>query len=244
MNDVINLLHAHRSIRKFNDQKITDEQLTAIIDAGNSAATSSNLQARSIIRVTDKAIRTQLAEASGNQAYIADCAEFLVFCGDFLRPEQCCNKHDTHMTSGMTEQFILATVDVSLMAQNCVIAAESLGLGICYIGGLRNNPDIVSDLLHLPEETFPLFGLCLGYPAQNPEVKPRLPADVIMKENKYQLDEVKSLDDYDEKMAEYYRTRTGGNKSTSWSQQISQLTSKELRPHMRGFLDEQGFKML
>ena len=65
----------------------------------------------------------------------------------------------------MTEHFIIATVDVALSAQTTVIAAESMGLGICYIGALRNNPAEVSELLALPEHVYPVFGLCIGHPA-------------------------------------------------------------------------------
>ncbi len=243
MNDIIDLLCSHRSIRKFSDKPISEEQLSAIIRAGNAAATSSNLQVRTVIRVTDKEVRAQMAQAAGPQPYIAEAPEYLVFCGDFLRPEQCSNMHHVPMVFGMMEQFILATVDVALMAQNCVIAAESMGLGVCYIGGLRNDPTLVSDLLHLPEQTFPLFGLCLGYPAQAPELKPRLPVSVMMKQDRYNLDDASQIAAYDQQMRDYYQARTGGTKDSSWSEEISDLLSRELRPHMRGFLDEQGFKM-
>ena len=131
-----------------------------------------------------------------------------------------------------------------MFAQNLVVAAESAGLGICYIGGIRNNPAKASELLELPQSVYPVFGLCLGHPAQDPETKPRLPLSVILKENTYTDDKDKAeIDRYDKDVREYYRTRTGGKKEMSWSEQMSGLLGKESRPHMRGFLRDQGFEM-
>ena len=131
MNPTIELLQSHRSIRKFTEQKITDAELHDLIRAGQAAATSSFLQGTTVIRVQNATVRDAFVELSGNQRYIASAAEFLVFCADLRRSSLCCAMHDAEATEGMTEQFIIATVDVALMAQNVVVAAESMGLGIC-----------------------------------------------------------------------------------------------------------------
>ena len=244
MNPTINLLKSHRSIRKFTEKKISSEQLEELILAGQAAATSSFLQGVTVIRVTEPKIKKAFVEISGGQSYVETAAEFLVFCADLNRSSLCCEWHGASATEGFTEQFIIATVDVALFAQNVVVAAESEGLGICYIGGIRNNPGLATELLELPENVYPVFGLCLGYPAQDPETKPRLPLSVVMKENRYSSDEDKGeIETYDETVREYYRSRTGGKKEMSWSQQMSGLLSKESRPHMRGFLKDQGFEM-
>jgi len=133
---------------------------------------------------------------------------------------------------------------VALMAQPMVVAAESAGLGICYIGGLRNNPREVSDLLQLPGGVYPVFGLCLGYPDQNPERKPRLPLAVVLKDEGYnEVGDVQRIAAYDEQVREYYRQRSGGGLGQSWSEQVAGLLSEKARPHMRGFLAEQGFTL-
>ena len=196
-----------------------------------------------MIRVTRADVRELFVELAGGQPYIASAAEFLVFCADLRRSARCCEAHGKQATEGFTEQFIIATVDVALMAQNLVVAAESMGLGICYIGGIRNDPRLAADLLQLPRGVYPVFGLCLGYPAQDPEVKPRLPVGIVMKQDVYSDDAFSQIADYDEHVREYYRTRTGGKKDMGWSEQMSDLLGKESRPHMRGFLDEQGFTM-
>ena len=128
------------------------------------------------------------------------------------------------------------------MAQNVVVAAESEGLGICYIGGIRNNPAEISDLLKLPEHVYPVFGLCLGYPDQDPEVKPRLPVESILMEDEYREDTT-SVDGFDDVMRTYYGARTGGTKDTNWSEQLSPLFNAKLRPHMREFLVKRGFEL-
>lgn len=243
MNPTLNLLHNHRSIRKFTAQPLADGQLENIIAAGQCAATSSFLQGATIIRVTEPGSREKLAALAGNQPYVASAAEFLVFCADLRRAGNCCEKYGKNFTGDYTEHFIIATVDAALFAQNVVVAAESEGLGICYIGGLRNNPREVSDLLQLPRGVYPVFGLCLGYPDQDPEVKPRLPLPVILKQETYNDSaDAALIEQYDEQVREYYRTRTGGGHGICWSEQVAGLLSEKARPHMRGFLAEQGFE--
>ncbi len=241
-NATIDLLRSHRSIRKFSSQPVTDLVLEQILLAGQSAATSSFLQGTTAIRVRNPESRQKLAAYAGSQPYVASAPEFLVFCADLRRAGNCCTTYGKSFSGDYTEHFIIATVDAALMAQNAVVAAESLGLGICYIGGIRNNPREVSDLLKLPEGVYPVFGLCLGYPDQNPEVKPRLPLSVIVKNEVYDdsADQA-AIAVYDEQVREYYRTRTGGGHGICWSEQVAGLLSEKARPHMRGFLAEQGF---
>lgn len=242
MNDVVNQLIQHRSIRKFTDQPIAQAQLEDLIRAGQAAATSSFIQACTVIQVSPGERRARLAELANNQAYINEAPVFLVFCADMHRHQLACDMHDAPMKSGFTEQFLTASVDCALFAQNVVVGAESQGLGICYIGALRNNPADVAELLELPHLTYPLFGLCLGYPDQNPEVKPRLPLSVVLKQDRYSdTEDEAALRDYDAAVRQYYQTRTGNPRSQSWTEQISGMLQKEARPHMLPFLQSRGF---
>jgi nitroreductase len=100
----------------------------------------------------------------------------------------------------------------------------------------------VSDLLKLPAHVYPVFGLCLGYPDQQPEVKPRLPLAAILKKDCYDDSSDEQLvASFDDTMARYYRERTGGNKETNWSEQLKPLFTSKLRPHMEEFLNKRGF---
>lgn len=244
MNPVHSLLLSHRSIRHYTEQAISDALLRTIVQAGQAAATSSFLQGATVIRVRNPERREQLATLAGEQKHVRQAAEFLVLCADLKRPANCCERYGKTFAGEQTEHFIIATVDVALMAQNMVVAAEAAGLGICYIGGLRNHPREVSALLKLPVGVYPVFGLCLGYPAQNPEVKPRLPVEVVLKDEEYsEIGDAERIAAYDEQVRDYYSSRTGGGHGIRWSEQVATLLSEKSRPHMRQFLAEQGFTM-
>ncbi len=242
MTPVIELLKAHRSIRKFTDQAVDQSVVEELVIAGQAAATSSFIQACTVLQVNDPAKREKLAQWAGPQPYVEQAPQFLVFCADMKRHQLVCEMHDAPMASGFTEQFLTASLDCGLFAQNLVVAAESLGLGVVYIGGLRNKIAEVADLLDLPELVYPVFGLCLGYPDQNPETKPRLPLSVVLKQDSYDdSQDAATIAEYDETVRDYYASRTGGTKEMSWSEQISGMLSKEARPHMLPFLQQRGF---
>ena len=244
MNSVIEQLQSHRSIRKFEDRAIPEPLFRSLLEAGQSAATSSHVQATTVIRVRAAEKRERIAELAGGQPYVASCSEFLVFCADMKRVFEATERAGREPQRGMTEQFIIATVDAALFAQNVVVAAESADLGICYIGGIRNNPEQISALLELPDDVYPVFGLCLGYPDQAPEIKPRLPLDAILKEDRYHDDgEAAAVDAFDKTMNAYYQRRSSNQKTATWSDQISVLFTDKTRPHMRDFLRQRGFEM-
>ncbi|MEE9332889.1 MAG: oxygen-insensitive NADPH nitroreductase [Granulosicoccaceae bacterium] len=239
MNATTELLKQHRSIRKFTDQALSQDIIEELVRCGQAAATSSNVQGVSVINVTDTEKREALAAYAGGQLYVVTAGAFLVYCADLNRQKQACENQQGEFAIGMTEHFMIATIDVALAAQNTVIAAESMGLGICYIGGLRNMPAEVSQLLSIPAHAYPVFGLCIGYPDQDPEVKPRLPLNAVLMENEYKPEQAEPLvAEYDEQIREYYKTRTAGNKDSSWSEEMKALVGKESRPHMLGFLHD------
>lgn len=244
MNPVMQLLQSHRSIREFTDRAVDDNMIEDILRCGQAAATSSNVQATTVIRVRNTKTRRDIARLAGGQEYVTTAGAFLMFCADLNRSRRACGMQGGAFVTGMTEDFIIATVDVALFAQNCAIAAESSGLGICYIGGIRNDPEKVCTLLDLPDQVYPVFGFCLGYPAQDPDVKPRLPLSVILKEERYKdHDDAENIRTYDDQIRGYYRDRAGGTKDSCWTLEMKELVGKESRPHMRGFLESHGFSM-
>ncbi|MBA8579393.1 nitroreductase NfsA [Escherichia fergusonii] len=237
MTPTIELLCQHRSIRHFTDKPITAEQREAIIKSAQCTSSSSFLQCTSIIRITDNSLREALVPLTGGQKHVAQAAEFWVFCADFNRHLQICP--DAQL--GLAEQLLLGVVDTALMAQNALTAAESLGLGGVYIGGLRNNIEAVTELLKLPKHVLPLFGLCLGWPADNPDLKPCLPASILVHENSYQPLDKEALAQYDEQLAEYYLTRSSNNRRDTWSDHIRRTIIKENRPFILDYLHKQGW---
>ena len=244
MNEIINLLQRHSSVRHFTSQPVAPEMLRAIIKSGQCASTSNHIQAYTIINIRDQAKKNRLAELSGHQTYVADCPVFLVFCADLKRLQTTCEKKDVKMESGSCETFLLATIDATLAAQNVMIAAESLGLGGVYIGGLRNNPRQVCELLAIPEQVYPVFGMCLGYPDVVNAAKPRLPLSLVLKEDTYDTsDDAPLLEKYDQEISAYYTARSAGKRDSTWSENVSEMLGEKQRPHMRRFLEEQGFNL-
>lgn len=244
---ICDLLQNHRSIRKFTEQPIKRDEITKIITSAQMASTSSHVQAYSIIGVTDQEKKKKLAELAGGQGYVESCAHFLVFCADLHRLEQVAkNKgEDATDTLKLTEMFMVATIDAALAAQNAAIAAEALGLGIVYIGGLRNNPAQVSALLTLPDKVYPVFGMCLGYPDQEVDTKPRLPKQAMYFENEYpDFSKVEAyVEEYDQTMKHYYIGRTNGKRSDTWSEMMATMLKTPRRTHMKSFLHDQGFPL-
>ncbi len=239
--DVISLLKQHRSIRKFTNESVTDKMVSDIVSSGFAAATSSNVQATTVIRVRNSETRAKIAELAGGQPYIESAGAFLVWCADLHRSAVACEMGGGEFSPGVTEHFVIATVDCALAAQSAVVAAESLGLGICYIGGIRNDPAAMTELLELPDQVFPLFGMCIGWPDQDPELKPRLPLSVTLKDETYdESGDAAGIADYDAQMRDYYLARTGGKLDRVWTADMSALLGKESRPHMRAYLTSQG----
>ncbi|BBM67335.1 NADPH-dependent oxidoreductase [Vibrio alfacsensis] len=236
MNSTIQTILNHRSIRKFRSEAISSEQLQTIIQAGLAASSSSMLQVVSIVRVTDLEKRKRLAQYAGNQAYVESAAEFLVFCIDYQRHISI----NPNVQADFTELTLIGAVDSGIMAQNCLLAAESMGLGGVYIGGLRNNAEKVDALLELPQGSAVLFGMCLGHPDQSPEIKPRLPAHVIVHENQYEPLNLDDIQHYDQTMQSYYANRTSNQKQSTWSQDVCTKLSGESRPHILPYLNSKG----
>ncbi|MCK9533801.1 MAG: oxygen-insensitive NADPH nitroreductase [Pseudomonas sp.] len=237
MTPSIDLLLSHCSIRQYTDAPISDEQRAAIIASAQAASSSSFLQCTSIIRITDSVLREKLVIMAGGQQHVATAAEFWVFCADFNRHLQICPEAEL----GLAEQLLIGVADTAIMAQNTLVAAESLGLGGVYIGGIRNQIATVTELLALPKHVLPLFGLCLGWPAQQPEVKPRIPAELLVHENQYQAINQQLLAEYDNQLAEYYLNRTSNRRRETWSDHIRRTISKESRPFILDYLHQQGF---
>jgi FMN reductase (NADPH) len=244
MNAVIHQLMNHRSIRKFTSEPIPKEQLRAILGAAQMASSSSNVQAYSIIHIQSTKKKQQLAELCGKQKYIEECPSFLVWCADLHRLRQAYSMHGNPEEAYLdtTENMLVALIDASLAAQNAAVAAESLGLGIVYIGGIRNRIQEVSELLKLPDRVLPLFGMCMGWPDQSPSVRPRLPLEVVVHDEEYTAgDVIETLREYDKIIEQYLLQRSGGKRSSTWSRDMFAKLSVHARPHMSEFLKHKKF---
>jgi nitroreductase len=231
----------HRSVRRYLDKPLEPGQLEGLIRCGQAAATSSFIQAYSVIRVTRPEARAVIARAAGGQAWIEQAAEFLVFCADLRRIDAACQRAGKGELEGYTEHGLAAVVDVALMAQNLLLAAESQGLGGVFIGGIRNDPQVVVDELRLPPLVTPLFGMCLGWPDEDNPVKPRMPVEFVLHQDSYRDLADEEMRRYDARMADYYATRGSNVKLSDWSSAVAVAMQGKKREHMLDFLRSRGF---
>ncbi|MDQ0230801.1 oxygen-insensitive NADPH nitroreductase [Metabacillus malikii] len=246
MDKLIELIQNHRSIRKFEEKLLSDEQIQTIVKSAQAASTSSYVQAYSIIGVKDKQKKEKLAGLAGGQDYVANNGHFFVFCADLYRHQLIAENYeqDSKEILQSTEKFMVAVIDATLAAQNAVLAAEAMGLGAVYIGGLRNQLADVCELLKTPNYVLPLFGVAVGYPAQSPDKKQRLPLQHVYHEDEYTQDKTayyEQLKEYDKEIAAYYEKRTNGKRSDTWTGQMAGLLSRPTRMYMKDFVEGKGF---
>ena len=208
-NSTIETLLRHRSIRGYADKRLAPNTLELLIAAAQSSSTSSNLQTWSVIAVEDAERKDRLARLSGDQQHIRACPLFLVWLADLARLDALGARLEHERDSlNYLEMLLVAVIDASLAAQNAAVAAESLGLGIVYIGGIRNYPEKVAAELNLPPRTFGVFGMCIGHPdsAQPTAIKPRLAQSAVLHREQYDPAAIdRSADAYIATMVNFYR---------------------------------------
>ncbi|RSL31443.1 oxygen-insensitive NADPH nitroreductase [Salibacterium salarium] len=243
-NETKAVIQNHRSIRKFTDDAVPDEILKNIMTSAQWAPTSHNVQAYTIISITDPDLRSSLEEVCGPQWYVGAAPVFLVFVADFHKHAMISEEYGTPFEMEETENVLVGAVDAALAAQNAFITAKSYGLGGVMIGGIRNHPQDVGQLLNLPLWTFPVMGMCLGYPDDHPGQKPRLPLSGIWHENGYQNERVQeALTEYEKTSLTYYQNRSSNPKAQSWSEQMASYLSQARRPQLTTYLKNQGFTL-
>ncbi|MBV9551082.1 MAG: nitroreductase family protein [Alphaproteobacteria bacterium] len=249
-NETLDLLLAHCSVRHYREGPLPDGALEAAIAAAQSASTSSNLQLWSVIAITEESRKQRLAVHAGGQAHMANAPLLLVWLADIHRLRRL-GEAQSAATEGLDyfEAFLLAAVDAALAAQNAMTAFESLGLGGCYIGGMRNKPAEVAAELALPSEVFALFGMTVGVPdpARREAVKPRLPQEVVLMREQYAWSDQErtAIATYNERLRAFQREQA--MKEQDWTVQATRrvadakaLTGRHI---LRDFLNSIGFKL-
>ncbi len=208
---VIEHLLGHRSVRSYLPDAVSDAQLTAIIAAAQSASSSSNLQAWSVVAVRDPVRRATLAGYAGDQPHVREAPLQLVWLADLARLAHLAETNG-RPSAGLDylEMFLTGAIDAALAAQNAAVAAESLGLSTVYIGAMRNHPEEVASLLELPPKVVAVFGMCVGYadPAKPADIKPRPPQTVVLHHETYSLAaQDEGIAAYNAAMARFYEAQ-------------------------------------
>ena len=217
MSETITLMKSHTSVRRFKEEAIPQEDLNNILSAGQMASSWKNFQSYSVIVVRSQEKKEALYELVPQEA-IRQSAVFLLFVGDLNRAEKGARLHtDTFQPQGV-EGLLITSVDAALAGQNTLLAAESLGYGGVIIGLVRYKSVELAELFKLPDYTYPVFGIVLGVPNQQHDVKPRLPLEQVVFEEEYQEQTAEAIEAYDRVQAEY----AGARATTTWSQRLAE----------------------
>ena len=177
---VIQQILNHRSIRKYKPDPIPEELLQEILQAGIRTSSSGNMQTYSIIVTREQQLRERLLEPHMRQKMVVDAPVFLTFCADFNRMRRWLKLNQAADNFDNFFSFLIGAIDAILVSQTVALAAESRGLGLCYLGSTLANADAIGNILGVPKNVVPVTGFSLGYPDEQPDLRDRLPFSSIV----------------------------------------------------------------
>lgn len=237
----------HRTIREFKNESIPTEIFEKLIEVARRTPTSNGMQSSTIIRVTDPEKKKAIAEVC-KQEYVARAPELLIFLADAYRNYRIAEEKGYNGSGARDmDRFFQGFTDACLTAQNIVNGAEAMDLGAVYLGSILNDAEKIIEILELPELTMPVVGLGIGYPNQNPQLKPRMDMKLRLFENTYEkfdnyLEEIK---EYDEDIQTYYDLREANKRVDSFSNQVVTKLVNLIpkRSDMVNIMEKQGFDL-
>lgn len=240
MNEVLTQLYARKSVRVFTDCEISGKDKRAILRAATEAPTAGNQQLYTIIDVTDQGLKDKLAVSCDNQPFIAKAKMLLIFCADCQKWYDAFVATNCEPRKPAVGDLLLAVSDANIAAQNAVTAAESLGIGSCYIGDIMENCEIHRKMLNLPEYVFPAAMLVFGYPTKQQierEKPQRAGMEHIVHENAYRRMDEKELEKMfskkDGKLS--YEAWMNAFCKRKYNSDFSREMSRSVREYMKSF---------
>lgn len=246
MKSVKESLLERTSVRRYERETISDEQMNFIFEAIRNTPTSYNGQQFSVIDISDQELKEKLYELT-TQKQLKTCNRLLIFLSDYNKIELLARKKNLEMpaiTNSM-DGVIIGVIDASLAMMSAVVAAESLGLGSNCVGYLRTvDPAKVAELLKLPKGVFVVCGLAIGVPREHPDLKPKQPLDVTIYRNCYEQNTdklVEGLARYDDIVSEYNRTRSGDTTTNDWCGHILGYYDHACDYRILDYLKAQGY---
>lgn len=242
--ELLHLLKRRGSVRDYKPDPVPDAWVEALLAAGQRAPTSSNNQTYSIIVVRKPETKAELARLAGNQQHISDCPVFFALCADQSRVAYASALHGSDFVGNTLEKGLVATIDAALVGMTMSLVADSMGLGTVMIGAMRNAPLEVARLLKLPPKVFVVFGLCLGWPREQPLPKPRQSLDTVVHREVYDASGMEeALEAYDRELAAHYRDQGRSTPERSWTQTAADKYAMRVRMHLREELAALGFPL-
>jgi nitroreductase len=214
---MFNFLLNRRTIRQYSNQVVASDLLDAMLEAAAQSSNTGNMQAYSVVVSTQDETKKLLAPAHFNQPMVTQAPVVLTFCADFNRFSQWCELRNAQPGYANFQSFMSAAVDAIIFAQTFAVAAETAGLGVCYLGTTTYNAQEIIEVLHLPQLVVPVTTLTLGYPAQEMPVTDRLPLRAVVHTERYQSfseSEINSLYVEKENLEQYKSFVTDNKKET------------------------------
>lgn len=245
MKDVKTTLLERRSIRRYEREAITPEQMDFIYEAIRNTPTSYNGQQYSVVDITDTDTKLRLEELTG-QKQIKTCSHFMLFCADYHKIGLIAEAKGVEMPpfTHTMDGTVVGVVDASLAMMSAIVAADALGLGSCPIGFIRTkDPEAVCSILGLPEGVFPVCGLAIGVPREMPDMHPKQPAAALIHRDRYAADAelLPLLQGYDADVIEYNATRSGSTSTNDWAAHIVDYYREGMSYHTLAAMARQGF---
>ena len=226
MATISDTLLKRRTIRKYTSEPIDDKLLNELLVIGCRTSTTGNMQVYSIIITTDTQVKNDLAPLHFNQKMITEAPAVLTFCADFNRFNKWCLLRKAEPGYDNFLSFITAAIDALLVAQTFCIAAESKGLGICYLGTTTYNAHKIIEVLKLPRGVVPITTVTLGWPSEKPEQVDRLPLEAIIHKQTY-------ADYSDEDIIKYYHPKEEREDSTQYVRENNKETLAQVFTDIR-----------
>ena len=252
-NDTVDNILNRRSHRSFADDAVSDDLMNTLFATAFSAPSKSDLQQACVIHVQDKAKQRRIAAATPSIGWAAEAPVFLVWCGDSRRIRRLAEWRGHAFANDHLDAFMNAAVDAGICMQTFMIAAESYGLGCCPVSEVRNQIELLSDELELPQHVFPVAGMCVGWPQGQPGISMRLPLTTSVKTDRYDdtalFDEVADYDVRREKLdrtpAQHQRfvEEFGVVENYGWSENRTRQYSRPARADFGRYIRRQGFNL-
>ena len=241
----------HRSHRKYSGRAVAPELLRLLLACALSAPSKSDLQQADVVHVADRAKIKAIADGIPDMAWIANAPMFLVFCGNNRRIRQIGEWRGMPFVNDHLDHFMNAAVDAGLVMMSFIRAAEAVGLGTCPISAVRNRSGEVSRMLGLPDQVFPVAGLCVGYPAEEGRITPRLALETTVHTDRYDENGVKEkIEAYDRRrdaLLPYRRQRNperfGKAELYGWSEDKARQYAVPEREDFGAFIRSKGFSL-
>jgi len=249
--DELARMAGHRSHRRFADHAVAPALLELLFACALSAPSKSDLQQADIVRVAERARIKAIADGIPDMPWIANAPVFLVFCGNNRRIRQIGEWRGKPFANEHLDHFMNAAVDAGIVMTSFIRAAEAVGLGCCPISAVRNQPEATSRLLDLPAGVFPVAGLCVGYPAEEGRITPRLSLQVTVHTDRYDeaglMEKIEAYDRRRDTALPYRRQRNperfGKADFYGWSEDKARQYAVPEREDFGAFIRSQGFSL-